>query len=256
MRYCLDLPNGAAIAGQWLYDWQTLLSGMLALGAAFLAASQIRKQIAQTENFHQSEINRRHAATRCVLPLALSGISNFLQAMANSVAEEIECREPAPDNFGDMLVVMRVERSNFDPVSIASDHIAVIQDFVETLTNRSEVRHVAELVAQIQVLQARYNDFSFSQVCVTDRLHALLLDIATVGTLNDSIFNYARAVDDGEFGIVGQLSNNEAWDRVQGKLNGLCFERPRLDMFSQEAVKRINRYKGNDQSPWLEKFET
>ena len=255
MDYRLNLPDSATIVGQWLYDWQTLLSGLLALGAAFLAARQIQKQIVQAENFYQAEISRRHAAVRCILPLALSGISSFLQAMANSVAEEIERLSPPTVPDDGMLVVLHIPTSKFDPMIVPSDQTADVKDFVETLTRPSDVRHIAELTAQLQVLQARYNDFDFSQVCVADRLHALLLDVAIVGLLNDSIFNYARAVDEAEFGIVGRLSNSDAWDKVQKTLNGLIFSRARIDMFSQEASNRIKRYKDNGTSPWLERFE-
>jgi hypothetical protein len=36
MRICLDLPHWSQHVGQWLYDWQTLIGGSLALAAAGL----------------------------------------------------------------------------------------------------------------------------------------------------------------------------------------------------------------------------
>ncbi len=239
-----------------LYDWQTLLSGVLAVAAAVLGAIFLSRQIQQTEALNNAALQRRHNASRSVLPLALSGISGLLQSMASTIAEEIE-RINEPSDVGDdgTFAIMRLPRSKFDPLGLSPEHLAAVRDFVETLTRPSEVRHVAELTAQLQVLQARYNDFDFSQVCVADRLHALLLNVAVVGALNDAIFNYARAVDEGEFGIVGRLANGEAWDRVHTKLHGLVFSRPRLDMFSEEASTRIKWSKDNDVSPWLAKFE-
>ncbi len=239
-----------------LYDWQTLISGLLALLAALLASCLIQKQIRQTEKIHRVEVSRRHAAVRCVLPLALSGISRFLQNLADSIAEEIERLDQAlqadPD---DPIVFMSMPRARFDPLEVPADQIAIIRDFVETLMRPGEIKHIAELSAQLQVLQARYNDFDFTQVCLADSLHALLLDVAVVGALNDSIFNYARTVDEGEFGIVGRLANDAAWLLVQRKLHGLVFSRPRFDIFVAEAHARIKRFKENDTSPWLEKFE-
>jgi hypothetical protein len=255
LNYCLDLPNSATIVGQWIYDWQTLVTGVLALGAAYWASRQIGQQINQAEKFHQSEISRRHAAVRCVLPLALSEISGLLERMANSVAEEIEQRIPdAEAEAGGRNGVDTSDRLKFEPINLPSDQMNVVRDFVETLTDPSEVKHVAELMAQLQVLQARYNAFDFSQPGVNQGLNYLLIDIAVAGALNDSIFNYARAVDEGSFGIVGQISNHDAWDMVQQKLNGLVFLRPRLDIFVP-ARTRIKRDKEDNESPWLERFE-
>lgn len=239
-----------------LYDWQTLVSGGLALGAAILGALFLSKQIQQTEGLNRAALKRRHNASRCVMPLALSGISRLLQNMANEIAQEIEKQDQTPrEDMDARVVILGLPRSNFDPVSASPSDVAAIRDFVETLTRPSEVRHVAELTAQLQVLLARYNGFDFSQAAVSHGLHSLLMDVAVVGALNDSLFNYARAVDNEEFGIVDRVSNDEAWDRVLQKLHGLVFSRPRLDMFSTEASGRINRLKADGVSPWLEKFE-
>lgn len=239
-----------------LYDWQTLVSGILALGAAILGALFLYLQIRQTDALNHAALKRRHNASRSIMPLALSGVSALLTTMADAIADEIESLERHTNESTDpTITIANVPRSKFGSVSPSSGDVAAIRDFVETLTRRSEIRHVAELTAQLQVLLARYNGFDFAQAALTDRLYTLLLNVAVVAVLNDSVFNYARAVDEGEFGIVGRLPNNEAWDRVLAKLHGLVFLRPRLDMFSQEATARINLWKDNNMSPWLEKFE-
>lgn len=239
-----------------LYDWQTLVSGVLALGAAILGALFLHMQMRQTDALNHAALMRRHNASRSIMPLALSGVSVLLTTIADTIADEIEVLE-RPNNEGTdtTIIMVNVPRSKFDSVSPSSGDVAVIRDFVETLTRRSEIKHVAELTAQLQVLLARYNSFDFSQPALADRLCTLLINAAVVAVLNDSVFNYARAVDEGEFGIVGRLSNDEAWDRVLEKLHGLVFLRPRLDMFSREATARIKRWKDNKVSPWLEKFD-
>jgi hypothetical protein len=78
-------PVALMLAERWLYDWQTLVSGLLALGAAWWATSSLREQIAQTDQLHWQDVERRHNAARVMLPLALAGIDR------RSPADDGEC---------------------------------------------------------------------------------------------------------------------------------------------------------------------
>ena len=255
MNYCLDLPNGASIFGQWLYDWQTLISGLLAVGAAYWAGRLIQKQIAQNDDLHRKELSRRHNAARAVLPLALSEISEFCQKIADNVADEIEAR--SKEGYIDWTTALDSEDS---PKQLTSQDfpestISTFQAFIETLTNKENIRHVADLISSLQILNARYTNLNLNQIGVVRNLYGLLIDTAKVKLLNDSIFNYGHFVDESPFSVIGTTTNPEAWDMIKTKAHSLIFSRKIPDLFFYEITELISRDKANNNSPWLEKFE-
>lgn len=137
MNYCLDLPNSAVLLGRWLFDWQTLVGGLLALGAAYLAGRQIQRQIVQAETLHKEEVQRRHNAARSVLPLSLAGVSRFLQAMADSVASDIERKVSTAVSIGaDTAGMLSSDQPRFPAINMPSD------EFVRQRMVRENVRVV------------------------------------------------------------------------------------------------------------------
>lgn len=59
------------------YDWQNLLAGLFAIGAALIGAKYLQRQILLADE-HEKERNRRmNAAARAMLPLALSHWSQY-----------------------------------------------------------------------------------------------------------------------------------------------------------------------------------
>jgi hypothetical protein len=113
---------------------------------------------------------------------------------------------------------------------------------------------VAELVASVQILLSRFNDFDLTQPAAQQSLAGLLLDAAKVRLLTDKIYNYARFVDDSSFGIVGVLEPAAAWDQIHGKAQGLVFHRQSPDAYFPDLKERVDGYKEHNVSPWNERF--
>ena len=255
MTNCRVPSDWSADFSGCLYDWQTLVGGGLALLAALLGALFLYFQIDQTAALNRADLVRRHNASRSVMPLGLAAISEFCASIVDQIAQAIELQDN-PDF--DLALQGHVDdyykRMHFNPVKISDDVIAVIKEFIETLTDTSNVRHVAELLSKIQILQARFNGFNLHQIAAVESLYGLLLDSATVGLLNDRMFNYSRFVDDASFSLVGVVPTREAWDLVHKKANGLIFSRNIPDLFFSPLAEKIERYKKDDVSPWNEKF--
>lgn len=248
--YWLDDPS------QCWFEWQTLLVGLLAVLAAYVSIRQVRKQISQASQLHDAELSRRHNAIRAVTPLALASISDFCRSVVDHVASEIERREG--DNFDQALddIVEGTEpKKQFSPIVIPNDIIATLQEFIETLSDGSNVRHMAELVSSIQILQSRFNDFRLQQAGSLEGLYGLLLDAAKVQMLNDNLFNYSRFVDESNFSLLSDHTFVEIWDKVNGKAHGMVFMRATPDLFFPRINQKIQSYKENSVSPWNEKFE-
>lgn len=241
--------------GNWLYDWQTLLSGLLALGAAIWAGRLLRRQIAQAEQFRRDELSKRHAGSRVALPLALSSIDKLCRGAASQIANEVESRECFDAAFHEASNNNN-RRETFDPISLPIEVLSEMKGFVETLRGGKSVKHVAELISGLQIFMARFNgfDLTVSDESVRLGLTGLLIDLAKVRFLNDQMYNYSRFVDH-KFAVVGRLSHSEAWDMIHEKAEGLIFARKPLECLINPLNERIQRYKGEDRSPWIEKFE-
>lgn len=239
-----------------LYEWQGLESAGLALIAAYFGARYLKRQIKQASEHRQDEISRRHNAARLALPLALASISELLQEAADEIAGEIEqFEDEGYETAIDAVLGGKHDRKRFDRVSLPDGILQSFEKFVESLTLAQDIRHVGELISSLQIFLSRYNEFDLKGIAPRIGLEGLLLDAATIKLLNDEIYNYARFVDEGPFGIVGTGSVAEAWDKIHGKAQGLVFGRRSPDLFFAALKKDVGRSKQQGISPWIEKFE-
>lgn len=241
---------------QCLFDWQALEGGILALAAAGLSILFLRRQITQSANQHREEIVRRHRAARMSMPLALAAISELTQKVSDRLAEEFEKTahdefDAAVDNFLDKPAFNLV----FEPVEISPEITSAFRLFIETLDNDSNVRHIAELIASLQIMIARFNSFKINQAAANLSTISLLLDVAKVRFLTESIYNYARFVDEAPFGVVGILSIAESWEKIHQRAESLVFSRNMPEIFFKPLGDAIEVRKQRNQSPWNEKFK-
>jgi hypothetical protein len=233
-----------------------LVGAGLALFAAYLSVRWIRKQIEQDKLHHADEISRRHNATRLTLPLALASIHEMIQKAANEIAARLENhferdRQETDSNWiDDVFAAMKFERIELDSSILAS-----FKDFVETLRNTSDIKHIAELVSSLQIFISRYNSYDPIRSAGAHSLNSLMLDAAKIKRLTDAIYNYARFVDDRSFGIVSDGRFAESWDEIHGAAQSLIFLRSQPDDFFPAFQEIVDRYKAGEISPWNEKFK-
>jgi hypothetical protein len=240
---------------QCLYEWQGLEAAGLALVAAAIGATVILRQITQAREHREDEIARKHRAARLSLPLSLSAVSDLVQSIADNLADEFEQYAPNSEQKDiDAILDGRACRTRFEPVSLPHEVIHSFERFVESLEREEDIRHVAELMASIQILVSRYNGFDLNGVGARLGLVGRLLDAAKVKLLNEKIFNYARFVDDNGFGIVNAENKKKAWGEIHSAAQSLIFLRRRPDIFFSDLQNKIDGYKKHDIYPWNEKF--
>jgi hypothetical protein len=252
VTYCLDVPNSLQIIGAWLHDWQTLISGLLALAAAWWAGSLLNRQTQQSEILAAEQLQRQHNAARAALPLALSAVLDYCQKTADDIAGSIESianNQPVGDE------TQQAPPQPFGKHTISENVIQLFYKFIESLNEESEAKHVGELISRIQVLKSRFDGIHKNNLSDPNSLYGLLLDCATIKFLAESLFNYARFVDNASFAKVGVTGQQDAWNGIQQAAQGLIFERPRIDLFANEIANQIGRRQKAGLSPWLEKFE-
>lgn len=154
--------------GQWLYDWQTLLSGLLALIAALIAAgfliwqTRIMKAQLRADSMRHDEARRaKQRSARVALPDALADVSRYVRACAWSLFQR-----------------------NTDEVVAPVTAIATLKSATEFLDD-GPAGAVAAIVLHYQVQHSRH---SLPEMPKFDRMY----DCVRLGYLTDRVFEYAR----------------------------------------------------------------
>lgn len=155
-----------ACVRQFLYDWQTLITGALALLAAIATIRVMRAQASIERHHHNDAIYRKGLAARAQMPDALSGLSQFTE-----------------------VCVSWANRREKEPPKRPIEAVDVLKSGIEFVDNVSSKR-IYELVSFYQVHNARL----FAYVPPIHGLEAAdrLYDTARLRCLIDSLFPFGR----------------------------------------------------------------
>jgi hypothetical protein len=161
IRICTDMQ----CVVDWLYTWQTLISGVLALGAAAMTVGLLRIQIEDERARHRSQRIAKTLAARATLPDALSDIARYTR----------ECMA--------YLVGKRAE-----PPLAPADGIAAIKGAIE-FCDGDPATALFALASYYQVQRARLAEHRVRRGPENlDRMR----DCAHLRALSDRLFDYAR----------------------------------------------------------------
>ena len=156
-------------AYDWLEDWQTLVSGMLAVGAAlwtvFTLRQQINEQKAQTEAVairHRELLERKHRAARSQLPLTLSSICEYASNCIGFFMETEESLPPTIDPAVASLekVVEYADADSADALIRLAGHYQVHNARLQPLEGSDSFLFKVERIYDAAVLYA-YAERSF-----------------------------------------------------------------------------------------------
>jgi len=217
-------------ASQCAYDWQTLIAGLLALGAAAITAFFLRKQIRQTEKLHQAELQRRHSAARATLPLTLSG-------MIENVEEMMEALHAAKQEISDHLH----NQLNFELPPVPANHIAELQEVIASTERQDVIELISEIIGEIQILWAR------ARILVDERERRHLAGLkqhidewiilsAQIYALVEVLFPYARSETD-------EVPVSASWSQVTSVIS-------RSNMTTPEIEQIIERRSASSENFW------
>jgi hypothetical protein len=169
---------------RWLHEYQTLLTGFIALAAAAIAYRSVREQTTQADNAFWERLKREELAARAVLPLTLSSLAQYAEECAQAV-QSLLPSDPKQTWVDDRLAAIPLL-----PEGAIPNLTAVIESATPTAGQR-----LADLVAALQVQRARLLG------CVDRRdghvlsAHDLLQRLVEAGELYAGIagaFDYAR----------------------------------------------------------------
>lgn len=171
----------------WLNRYQTLVSGLFALGAALIGAVFLYKQISLADRQEAERIKRKHAAARSMLPLALGQICRSSEENAQAIrATIVHIRRYKIAPVG----VIKAKNQKIDGYSLQ-----ILSEFIEFMPH-SESHVIFKIVSQIQLYEAR-----LSRILVKldqlrsdhiDDLMQCAADCVLIYCYASSIIGYAR----------------------------------------------------------------
>ncbi|MCW2361602.1 MULTISPECIES: hypothetical protein [Sphingobium] len=168
-----------------LYDWQTLITGVLAVVAAIFSIRQVRQQIDQTAQLEVERRARSFSAARARMPAALDKLSGYCEEIGNlmiTIWPNAGIRRPL--YFSSEITIPKA------PESVIND----LASLIETTDNEAFAAFLATLISKIQLIDARMRDsrllekISSSKTTVYDRV----LDVAELNSFVDTAFAFAR----------------------------------------------------------------
>ncbi len=147
LAFYVEIIIGWARVKAWIYEHETLSTGILALTSAGVGAYFLSRQTTQFDRAEMEKLRRRREAVRTVLPLALSSISSY--AVASATVTKLLL-----DQCVDESLPERSELQIPDMPSIPEDAISILKELVEAVAP-FEVHSLAVLIADIQVQASR-----------------------------------------------------------------------------------------------------
>lgn len=168
----------------WLYNWQTMLTGIGAIGAAAWSVHYLRKQIEQADLAEKSRRRRRLAAMRSRLQMALSDITQYANEAIALLKRYMDAVD-AGQRTDDVAATSR-------PI-IPEAAVLALEAVIEATDDDEFAGVVAETISQMQVLNTRLGGLPTEATSSgIYNLHAYLMGAAKVHAYVSMMFPYAR----------------------------------------------------------------
>lgn len=169
----------------WLFHYQTLFTGLLALVAAVAAAMLLHRQIKQESELARETTAGRRQAARSWLSLHLSSIIGYAEDTGKGVWKLIR----ACDENGQLPDQAPIPKFPELPMDAA----VAVKEFTDFAT-REEAKFIAVMLSTMQVLHSRVGDLRTTRRMGRHvlNLEAYLKDSAELYARSEALLGYAR----------------------------------------------------------------
>jgi hypothetical protein len=160
-------------------DWETLVTGILAVGAAWLT-------IWLTLRSERRQLWREANAARATLPLVLSEVVNWTLPYIGALLELMA----QTDAFGGIELDAR---QAFRRPETPKHLIPELKDVLRSTDDPRVIGRITLMVGKMQVLAARIDGMTDRSMVVTpDNIAGHITDLLIIHAQAESLFNYAR----------------------------------------------------------------
>lgn len=188
---------------QCLFEWQTLISGFLAVFLATIGSILLYRQIKQVERHEGERRERRFAAARATLPLALSEITLFARQMVTWLGTR-STQIPGNVSAGQIS----------SPPVVSERLVANLQGFIEAAHNPVVVDCVCEIIREIQTLSARAESLQMTvgMIGIQQNIDEYIVQSARLHVIAGNLFEFART-------RVSQPPDSIPWSELRSYLS-------------------------------------
>lgn len=205
---CRCMLNAVEAVGLWIYDFQTLITGILAVCAALYAArfaqGQIqvgKEQIAAAKEQAGKDRSARLRAARATLPTTLSAICEYAQNSGRLLYASLPAQAPHEvDPFSRCF--LQEDLPQFPPELLAS-----LERIVE-LTEADDVAlRIESILREVQVFAAKTRRFRRGEGGFLAEFARQIIHAAAIYARAESLFTYARRKSEG-------VNSAPLWERT------------------------------------------
>lgn len=218
-----------------LKDWQTLASGVLAVGAALVGAYFINKQIHLAEKQERERLLRKELAARSVLPLMLSQLMEYARVNAKALKRTLDASSGGTYRGDPSAIEIR-------PVPLPL--VMEIKNLIEATPSRVGER-LADMLSDVQIIGARLDDFANPEegrILLAENIKSFIIDTVELHARAASAFAYARRRSN-EIG-----DENDVGNRILTSLHLLGFDDHAYPDLLDKAKQRALRCKRSSEA--------
>jgi hypothetical protein len=187
-------------------QWETLVTGIGAVVAAFFTVRHLREQISQTQKLAEDQRQRRARAARATLPLALSQLAQY----ATSCIKGLYDLRPyfQADHSMDDLVQRAKKCAAWESPSLSDDVLNSLKECIEVIDDEP-AQAIIQLIRHLQIQRSRLQEY-ISRACLNDNTHLVSLlniehgmcDAAEVHARTSTLFPFSRGYPTGSFAVT------------------------------------------------------
>lgn len=176
-------------------QWETLVTGIFALVAAFGTIFYLRKQIWQTQQLADDRRRRRERAALATLPLVLSELSEY----AISCIKGLCCARPYYKIGASIDILDRQEKlSNWTLPHISDNTLLSLKECIEFADDAPACAMIS-LIRHLQIQRARLEDYISrasgndpGRLLLLSNIESAICDAAEVHGRASALFPFAR----------------------------------------------------------------
>ncbi|MDB5437843.1 MAG: hypothetical protein JWM33_270 [Caulobacteraceae bacterium] len=211
------------------YDWQTLIGAIVAVAAALIAMWAVRKQLRHSDRQEQHRLGARDRAVRAIMPWALSAVVDYADRTAGALMSLHDAqREWQKAQTG---IETQPAKPRLEVTAPPPDLLPVFERLIEATQSAAVTERLADIVAEMQVLEARLRDDGK----MTLNPKGLILGALGLRAAATTLFQFARREKSEPDALTW------SWVRNAAQLNPATRDREWLSSMIDEAESSQNQ---------------
>lgn len=184
------VSKALAAVGSLRWIDTTLVTGIAAVGAAYLSVRAVHAQISQAQQMETERNAAKRAANRAVLPISLAALSQYAEANTSLLKGLFE-------SCIDQLLPKTVRIPHF--AQIPSGVVAALKEMIEYLDDK-ERKTFTHLLVAVQVQSSRLaslaEEHGRGQLTLASNLESYIIGQAEIYARAASLYNFGRGATD------------------------------------------------------------